>query len=53
MGRVRVPRTDIEISVLCLGVAEIGVRQAETEAHHLLDYWVQSGGNAIDSARAY
>jgi len=53
MDRVRVPRTDIEISVLCLGVAEIGVRQAEIEAHHLLDYWVQSGGNAIDTARVY
>ena len=53
MERVRVPRTDIEISVLCLGVAEIGVRQAEIEAYHLLDYWVQSGGNAIDTARVY
>jgi hypothetical protein len=26
MGRVRVPRTDIEISVLCLGVAEIELK---------------------------
>jgi len=34
-------------------VAEIGVRQAESEAHRLLDYWVQNGGNGIDTARVY
>jgi aryl-alcohol dehydrogenase-like predicted oxidoreductase len=53
MGRVRVPGADIEISALCLGAAEIGVRQTEIESHHLLDCWVQSGGNAIDTARVY
>ncbi len=53
MNRVRLPGTDIEISALCLGVAEIGVRQTEIEAHRLLDYWVQSGGNGIDTARVY
>jgi aryl-alcohol dehydrogenase-like predicted oxidoreductase len=53
MDRVRLPGTDIEISVLCLGVAEIGVRQTEVEAHRLLDYWVQRGGNSIDTARVY
>ena len=36
MDRVRIPGTDIEVSALCLGVAEIGVRQTEIEAHHLL-----------------
>ena len=53
MDRVSVPRTNIEISALCLGVAEIGVRQTETEARQLLDYWVQRGGNGIDTARVY
>ena len=53
MDRVRFPGTDVEISVLCLGVAEIGVRETETEAHRLLDSWVQSGGNGIDTARVY
>jgi aryl-alcohol dehydrogenase-like predicted oxidoreductase len=53
MNRVRLPGTDIEVSALCLGVAEIGVRQTEIEAHRLLDYWVQSGGNGIDTARVY
>jgi aryl-alcohol dehydrogenase-like predicted oxidoreductase len=53
MDRVRVPGMDIEISALCLGVAEIGVRQTEIEAHRLLDYWVQNGGNGIDTARVY
>ena len=53
MDRVRLPGTDIEISALCLGAAEIGVRQTEIEAHYLLDYWVQNGGNGIDTARTY
>ena len=53
MDRVRLPGSDIRISALCLGVAEIGVRQPEIEAHRLLDYWVQSGGNGIDTARVY
>jgi aryl-alcohol dehydrogenase-like predicted oxidoreductase len=53
MDRVRVPGTDVEISPLCLGVADIGVRQTELEAHRLLDYWVQNGGNGIDTARVY
>ena len=53
MDRVRLPGTDIEISALCLGVAEIGVRQTEIEAHRVLDHWVQNGGNGIDTARVY
>ena len=53
MDRVRLPGTDVEISALCLGVAEIGVRQTEIEAHRLLDYWVEHSGNGIDTARVY
>jgi len=53
MNRVRLPGTDIDISALCLGVAEIGVRQTEFEAHRLLDHWIQNGGNGIDTARVY
>lgn len=53
MDRVRLPGTDVEISALCLGTAEIGVRQTEIEAHRLLDYWVEHGGNGIDTARVY
>lgn len=44
---------DVPVSGLCLGVPEIGVRQTEREAHHLLDFWVQNGGNFIDTARVY
>jgi aryl-alcohol dehydrogenase-like predicted oxidoreductase len=53
MDRVKLPGTEIEVSALCLGVAEIGVRQTEREAYYLLDYWVQRGGNGIDTARVY
>ena len=53
MERVRLPGTDIQVSALCLGVAEIGIRQTEIQARRLLDYWVQNGGNCIDTARVY
>jgi len=53
MDSVRFPGIDVATSALCLGVAEIGIRQTEIEARHLLDYWVQNGGNAIDTARVY
>ena len=53
MDRVKLPGSEIEVSALCLGVAEIGVRQTEREAYYLLDYWVQHGGNGIDTARVY
>ena len=33
MGRVRLPGTNIEISALWLGVAEINVRQTEADAY--------------------
>src|SRR5437763_15351109 len=53
MDRVSLPGTNMEVSALCLGVAEIGVRQTEIKARGLLDYWVQRGGNCIDKARVY
>src|SRR5262245_58892966 len=53
MDRVTFPGTNIEISAICLGVAEIGVRQTEIEARRLLDFWVEHGGNGIDTARVY
>ena len=43
----------LQVSGLCLGVPEIGVRQTEREAHQLLDFWVQNGGNFLDTARIY
>jgi aryl-alcohol dehydrogenase-like predicted oxidoreductase len=50
---IHISGIDLQMSVLCLGVPEIGVRQTETEAHQLLDFWFQSGGNFIDTARVY
>jgi aryl-alcohol dehydrogenase-like predicted oxidoreductase len=44
---------EIQISALCLGIPEIGFRPAEPEAHRLLDFWVEQGGNFVDTARVY
>jgi len=35
MDRVRLPGSDIKISALCLGAAEIGVRQTQAGAYRL------------------
>src|SRR5260370_23552576 len=53
MDRVRLPKTDIQVSALCLGMAEIGIRQTEVQAARRLDRWIQKGGNGIDTARVY
>jgi aryl-alcohol dehydrogenase-like predicted oxidoreductase len=53
MDYVRVPGIELQVSALCLGVPEIGIRQTEAEAHRLLDFWVENGGNFIDTARMY
>jgi aryl-alcohol dehydrogenase-like predicted oxidoreductase len=53
MERVPIPGTALEVSRLCLGVPDIGVRQSEGEAHTLLDAWLEAGGNFLDTARVY
>lgn len=53
MDRIHVANIDLEVSALCLGIPEIGVRQMEKEAHRLLDFWVELGGNFLDTARVY
>lgn len=53
MNYVSLSGVEIPLSGLCLGVPEIGVRQTEAEAHRLLDFWVENGGNFIDTARVY
>lgn len=53
MRYVRIPRTDLTVSVLCLGTSPIGSRVPEAESLRLLDAFVAAGGTFIDTARAY
>ena len=42
--------TDVEVSVVCLGTMTYGVQNTEEEAWEQLDYFIEKGGNFIDTA---
>ncbi len=46
-------RTDIEVSLICLGTMTWGSQNSEAEAHEQLDYAVSQGVNFIDTAEGY
>ena len=46
-------RTDIKISLICLGTMTFGEQNTEQEAHQQLDYALDQGVNFIDVAEMY
>ncbi len=53
MRKIIIPNTDIEVSVLCLGVADHGTRISEEDSFQRLDQFVAGGGNFFDTAHIY
>lgn len=49
----RLGRTDIEVSLICLGTMTWGEQNTEAEAHEQLDYAIDAGINFIDTAELY
>lgn len=49
----RLGRTDLEVSLICLGTMTFGEQNTEAEAHAQLDYAVDQGINFIDTAEMY
>lgn len=49
----RLGRTNLEVSVVCLGTMTYGEQNTETEAHEQLDYALSQGVNFIDTAELY
>ncbi|MBK1879345.1 aldo/keto reductase [Pelagicoccus mobilis] len=45
--------TDLPVGKLCLGTANLGLKQSESEAFELLDAFVDLGGRFLDTARVY
>jgi len=45
--------TDLEVSRICLGVADAGLKQPESESFRLYDRFCELGGNFLDTARVY
>ncbi len=46
-------KTDIKVSVICLGTMTFGVQNTEQDGHEQLDYAVANGVNFIDTAEMY
>ena len=48
MKEIVIPKTELKVSALCLGGGPHGVDPEESEK--VLDYYLASGGNFIDTA---
>jgi aryl-alcohol dehydrogenase-like predicted oxidoreductase len=48
-----IPKTDIAVSALSIGAGPFGTRTPRDEAFRMLDYYVERGGNFIDTAHIY
>lgn len=49
----RLGRTDLDVSVICLGTMTWGEQNTEAEAHEQLDYALDQGVNFLDTAEMY
>ncbi|MGH2347122.1 MAG: aldo/keto reductase, partial [Chloroflexota bacterium] len=45
--------TGLKVSELCLGAMTFGRETSEEDSHHILDRFVEVGGNFIDTANVY
>lgn len=50
---VTLPHTDLRVSPICLGTADMGGKMAKADAIRLLDAFLDAGGNFIDTAKVY
>jgi aryl-alcohol dehydrogenase-like predicted oxidoreductase len=53
MRYTNIKNTTLSPSVICLGIADFGVKHSEADGHALLDCFVEHGGNFVDTARIY
>ncbi|MCH4551870.1 NADP(H)-dependent aldo-keto reductase [Aestuariibaculum lutulentum] len=53
MKYTTIPKTDIEVSKICLGTMTWGNQNTEAEGHEQLDYALEQGVNFIDTAEMY
>lgn len=53
MEKRRLGRTDLEVSLVCLGTMTWGEQNSEADAFEQLDYAIEQGVNFIDAAEMY
>lgn len=53
MRYLSLPGTDLEVSQICLGSAEFGLKTDRAETFRLLDTFIARGGTFVDTAHCY
>lgn len=53
MKMLTLPGTDLQVSSLCLGTADMGTRIPRETAFRMLDTFMDRGGNFLDTAKIY
>lgn len=53
MRTITIPNTDLTVSALCLGTADMGTAKPWDTARGMLDTFLAAGGNFLDTARVY
>lgn len=53
MEKLRLGRSDIEVSALCLGTDSIGSKIDKETSFQLMDFYREKGGNFLDTANFY
>ena len=49
----KIPRSDLDVSVICLGTMTWGEQNTEAEGHEQMDYALEQGVNFFDTAEMY
>ncbi len=53
MDKIKLGRTDVDVTKICLGTMTWGQQNTEADAHSQLDYALERGINFIDTAEMY
>ena len=53
MRYCKIPGTDLEVSVVCMGTGEIGSSVSKEESFKLFDAMYEHGGTFIDTVKDY
>ncbi|MCC6443637.1 MAG: aldo/keto reductase [Armatimonadetes bacterium] len=53
MKNVRIPDTDLTVSALCYGTADLGTRISEADGERVMAAFLEAGGNFFDTAHCY
>jgi len=53
MQRTKIPKTELEASIIVLGTDYFGSTVSRKESMELMDYYLEAGGNVLDTAESY